>query len=355
MRKYLSLILIIVTAGPLYSQATDNIGIGLTNPQSTLHIKDNGLQNNILNFYNIDNYPVLNFTAAGRLGINKPFPNAHLHVYTMMERPLISLIEPVKDQPNKIIFSNTAGRAWHISTFVPNTGGFPDGKIKIDYINTGNVLTVRGNNTVGIRNENPIYPLDITGGLSVTQALMPNGQAGNAGQVLKSLGTAQPPVWVNPIELESSSNLLSDVNNNGKVGAAGSGYNSSATIAIKSFIINSHAKVATNFGLTVQSYPSGTGYGMVRLELWEQSPSTLLQTHKHYFKTFGTDNSWYDSVNINKIFGIIHPTPGLNKTYEIRVFISHLDNSNIGYGGQPSGVFSARPFENFFNIKLFTE
>jgi hypothetical protein len=354
MRQIILLICVLI-GSKLYGQATDNIGVGLLNPQATLHVRHNGTANNILSLYNLDNFPQINIKSSGRLGVNTHFPDAELHVYTQLETPLLAFVEPIKTQPIVMNFSNTSGRAWQISSLVPSGGAFPDGRIKINYVNTGNILTVRGNGTVGIRNENPTSALDIAGNLSVTKALMPNGLAGNPGDVLKSLGTAQAPVWVSPVTIENESHSLSNVSNNGKIGGVGSGYNQTALVSVKSFVLNTNAKIQSNFGLSVQAYESGNGYGVLRMELWQQSSNTLIDTHKHFFKIYGANTSWYDNVNVNKIFNVIHPSPNLNETYEIRVYLTHLHDSPIAYGGQPSGVFLAKPFENFFDIKLYTE
>lgn len=50
------------------------------------------------------------------------------------------------------------------------------------------IATFRGNGMVGIRDQNPTYPLDVIGDINTTGALRVNGSAGSEGQVLRSNG-----------------------------------------------------------------------------------------------------------------------------------------------------------------------
>lgn len=60
------------------------------------------------------------------------------------------------------------------------------------------VATFRGDGRVGIRNNNPLYSLDITGDVNFTGALRINGNAGTNGQVLFSTGGGAVS-WKNPL------------------------------------------------------------------------------------------------------------------------------------------------------------
>jgi hypothetical protein len=57
------------------------------------------------------------------------------------------------------------------------------------------VVTSAGN--VGIRKINPSQPLDVSGNIQFSQALMPGGLPGASGQFLQSVGAGSPPAWVN--------------------------------------------------------------------------------------------------------------------------------------------------------------
>jgi hypothetical protein len=50
---------------------------------------------------------------------------------------------------------------------------------------------------VGINNNAPAQPLDVGGNVRFSGALMPAGNAGNAGEILVSQGAGNPPVWSN--------------------------------------------------------------------------------------------------------------------------------------------------------------
>ncbi len=338
-----------------FGQATDNIGINLTNPQATLHIRHDGIAPNLINLLNVDNEPMFTLKNNGRLGIGINNPEAELHIKTQLESPLLSFFEPNKAFPIKMTMSNTAGRAWVVDSYVPDPGNSLNSRIKFDYFNTGNVLTIRGNNAMGIRNTSPTYALDISGSLKVSNSLMPNGNPGVAGQVLMSTGTAQAPVWKTLSTLTANNTNIELLTNTGVVGGSGSGFGTVATVAVKPFVANTTTKIATNFSLNVKTntWPN-TGYGRIDMELWQTSTNTLLETHKHYFKVYTTTFLLYDNVNINKIFVVVPPT-SLNESYEIRAKIVHLYDAPIRYGDNTGNQTLNRFDENFFSIRLLRE
>jgi hypothetical protein len=87
-----------------------------------------------------------------------------------------------------------------IGTYINATGGWFGTQSNHDLRfftndNTGNLLIQTGTGNVGIATMNPQERLDIIGNLRFSQALMPNGVAGSAGEVLTSQGPGVAPVW----------------------------------------------------------------------------------------------------------------------------------------------------------------
>jgi hypothetical protein len=69
---------------------------------------------------------------------------------------------------------------------------------------TNNYGLVVASGNVGIGNTAPTQPLDVTGNVRFSGALMPNGTAGTSGQVLQSNGAGNAPTWINPQVLGGS-------------------------------------------------------------------------------------------------------------------------------------------------------
>ncbi len=68
----------------------------------------------------------------------------------------------------------------------------------IDFYTAGaNRMTITNSGNIGIGNNTPTEKLDITGNLKFSGALMPNNNAGTAGNYLQSAGAGAPPVWTN--------------------------------------------------------------------------------------------------------------------------------------------------------------
>jgi hypothetical protein len=84
----------------------------------------------------------------------------------------------------------------------------------IVFNHSGSVAATYGLTRVGIRNNAPAEALDITGNLRFSNALMPAGSAGTAGQLLTSAGPGAAPTW------SSGSGLFWSLTGNGSTNAS---------------------------------------------------------------------------------------------------------------------------------------
>lgn len=78
--------------------------------------------------------------------------------------------------------------------------------------NANERMRIDGNGRVGIANLAPAEALDVTGNMRFSGALMPNGAAGTAGNILQSNGTGVAPTWVTSASVASGTNWVLDGN-----------------------------------------------------------------------------------------------------------------------------------------------
>ncbi len=60
------------------------------------------------------------------------------------------------------------------------------------------IINIAQAQNVGIGTSDPQQKLDVNGNVKIDGALMPDGEAGQVGQILMSKGTEQAPIWVDP-------------------------------------------------------------------------------------------------------------------------------------------------------------
>jgi hypothetical protein len=132
--------------------------------------------------------------AAGNVGIGTTAPTNRLTVAGFGFNPTVNDLAAIKvdgGYGGGIVFSEGANRSsiysYNGSTLVFTTGGSASGlpeKMRIDA--TGNL---------GIGTTIPTQKLDVVGNVKFSGALMPNNNAGTAGQVLTSAGAGIAPTW----------------------------------------------------------------------------------------------------------------------------------------------------------------
>ncbi|MEO6252207.1 MAG: hypothetical protein ABIO79_02845 [Ferruginibacter sp.] len=130
-------------------------------------------------------------SVAQNVGISTTTPTAKLQInndgYT---RPALKLFDSAANLGTPAIhFQNAGGnKFWQLG------GNMYDGNPGSSYFDIYNsqagnyLLTVRGDGNVGIGNSSPVNKLDVSGDVNLTGAIKTNGNAGAAGQFLRSNG-----------------------------------------------------------------------------------------------------------------------------------------------------------------------
>lgn len=126
---------------------------------------------------------------AQNVGVGTTTPAAKLQVnHRSASIPGIRLIDSTNSGVGSLQFQNLS------NTVKMNLSGFSGGNFNrsqyLDVRSDTNFITAtfKGDGTVGIRNLDPAYPLDVNGSINTTGAILVNGNDGNAGQVLRSNG-----------------------------------------------------------------------------------------------------------------------------------------------------------------------
>ncbi len=238
MRKLIFIIGITVLS--VASLVAQNVGISnsssFTTPQSPLHIywtsDGNLLQlsrstsaNTGLTFsVNSNDFSILNrqnnslifgtngtermrITNTGNVGIGTTSPSSKLEVYGATQNIEIS---NTSETDAGIILNDAQATG---SQYAKITYGSSDNDLNFLNASSTPRMVIESSGEVGIGTTSPSERLDVSGNVRFSGALMPNGDAGNAGKLLKSNGTGVAPSWVAGISLsdihtvESTSSL----------------------------------------------------------------------------------------------------------------------------------------------------
>ena len=102
-----------------------------------------------------------------------------------------SLANPISNGKPYIDFHFGTGSAQDFNTRIINAANN-----RLDFVTNsgGTIMSVNGSN-VGIGTTSPSQKLDVSGNVQFSGALMPGGNAGTSGQVLRSQGPGIAPVW----------------------------------------------------------------------------------------------------------------------------------------------------------------
>ena len=96
-------------------------------------------------------------------------------------------------------------------------------------VNAVSLVVKETTGRVGIGTATPSYELDVTGRINLTLALFANGNAGTAGQVLKSSGSSAVPTWSSVTEAWVAPTLLNEWVNFGSTWATAGYYKDAVT------------------------------------------------------------------------------------------------------------------------------
>lgn len=264
--------------------AAGRVGIGTNAPSNTVHVLSNSdatiyLQSNsapnpsrfIANASGVQvrfesiiapvaggqvmtegNYPLLFGTnglermrilANGRVGVGIATPDGFFHIVgsSGVGRSIIIDNREIKFRGDGVahfsIFGPDVGRS---RLSISNTSA--SGSTGVE---TSELMVITSTGNVGIGNNNPSQRLDVTGNVQFSGALMPNGNAGTAGQYLRSQGAGLPPVWFSPAATLIYQNA----------------FNSTASVCINNANWTTHPGVSTTLALQAGDIVFAWGYG----------------------------------------------------------------------------------------------
>jgi hypothetical protein len=330
----------------LYSQNSENIGIGTLSPKSALNIVNDNAGQNILTVYDEYYSPFFYAKPNGAISIGSSSPQAWLTLRSSEPISLLNLIQENTSTPVGMSFSNSDGQSWQIRSFIPSAGLGASAYWKLNYFPTGNLLTIRGNGNVGVRNETPNYTLDVTGNIGLSGRILPNGLSGNNADILVSDGPYKAPKWVNPLTIENNKYIFNKTYNSGSTTST-----SPILISSQSFSTNDDMKVEVSFGTYVATSFSSTSdicYGQIDIELWNTTTNTFLTKFQTHFKTLRNSPQ---AISANKVFSIIHTPVGVWHNYEVRCRLKLNEGNEITYGH--TGILIATPLDGkFLSVKL---
>lgn len=333
----------------IYCQPSENVGIGTNDPKNTLHIRNSNNTQNILTVYDENYSPFFFAKPNGAISIGNSTPQAWLTLRTSEPISMLSLLQQSDTQPVGMSFSNSDGQAWQIRSFIPASGVDPSASWKLNYFPSGNVLTIRGNGTVGVKKENPQYTLDVEGSVSLTGRLLPNNQSGNDNDILVSDGPYKSPIWVNPLIFENNKYIFNKTYNSGSTTST-----SEIGISSQTFSTNDDTKVEVCFGTYVQTSPSSSTdecFGQVTLELWNTTTNVMISRFRTYFKALKNNPQ---AISANKVFSIVHPPVGTWHNYAIYCKIKLNEGNELTYGH--SGSLIATPLDGkFLSLKIINK
>ena len=135
--------------------------------------------------------------SDGRLGLGTGNPLAKMqvnHRSTALE-PAIRILDSANSGFSGIAFNRT-GELHEFGIGAHKPGGGATGVGIRSDADFPFFLTQGGN--LGLGTTNPTQRLDVQGNTNISGQLLFNGQAGQAGQVLKSNGAFAPPTWADP-------------------------------------------------------------------------------------------------------------------------------------------------------------
>lgn len=214
MKKYMLLLWLVF--GFLLVGRAQNVGIGITNPMSALHIKrdnevlriqgatpyisfyDNAgnskgfLQNyndniyvgtsagnttGLVQFY-LNNFPTMTLEPSGGIGMGTAAPVGKLHIRHTGPSAHLILEHPSLDSYSRLLFTNAgATRFWGMAGKISSGGSQSDILSLYNSSNATEVITLTGSGNVGVGTSSPINKLQIgsTSGYSGNHLVMGNG------------------------------------------------------------------------------------------------------------------------------------------------------------------------------------
>lgn len=225
MKHVSSLFLVCIFQCFVLFSAAQHVGIGTSNPAAKLHVQSAGFEslrlqgptaaatfydNNTLRGYiqawtdgitmssaagqslrlysNGGSNERLTIVSNGNVGINNSNPQANVHISSnAVEALRISGFNPAQT------FYNGNNYVGYLQAYQNIMSLAADGTNRVGLFTVQTErLTILPNGNVGINNVAPEQKLDVAGNLKFTGALMPNGNTGQANQVLTSTGSGVP-------------------------------------------------------------------------------------------------------------------------------------------------------------------
>lgn len=178
-------------------------------------------------------------------------------------------------------------------------------------------LTSGGN--VGINKNNPVEPLDVSGNIRFSGALLPNNVAGTAGQVLTSNGAGASPTWTTVSGTSSFQTLNSIPKGNGtgmtesQLTDDGTNVGIGVAIPTQKLDVDGNINISSNNGFMINGVEIVRNDGTANIFVGGGNGNTTGSNHSFFGRSAGNSNTTgTDNTLIGRNAAFANTTGGFN-------------------------------------------